>query len=68
MMHKSARTDTSSPPGQISPARQVKTLDKEIEEFKARMSGYSKQEDGCCHKTVLERCSDCSFNKTLDKK
>ena len=28
------------------------------------MSGQPKMEDGCCHKTVTQRCSDCSFRTT----
>jgi hypothetical protein len=23
---------------------------------------YPKMADGCCHKTVIQRCTDCSFN------
>lgn len=23
--------------------------------------GYQKERDGCCHRTVIERCSDCAY-------
>lgn len=34
-----------------------------------QQEGNQKLPDGCCHKTVVTRCKDCSFNKeTIDKK
>lgn len=55
--------DTVNPPGCV--VNQDKPLSYMIDDFKRCSSGYEKQADGCCHKTVIERCSDCSY--PLDK-
>ena len=53
--------DTVNPPG-------TWTLEKAIQEYKeSPQIGYTKMDDGCCHKTVTKRCLDCSFVKILDK-
>ena len=51
------------PPGQVNVQHQDKPLSYMIDDFKRCSQGYSKQADGCCHKTVVERCSDCSFKE-----
>ena len=69
MIRMNPAHDTVNPPGQIvnkihdNVKYQDKPLSYMIDDFKRCSQGYAKQADGCCHKTVIERCSDCSFKE-----
>lgn len=30
------------------------------------LGGYPKQADGCCHKTVIDRCPECPYHEKFE--
>jgi len=79
MMKIPPQHNTEHPPGQIvnpvgvvSPTKQIKDLASEISDFhlshpmramEKHKEVYRKTVDGCCHKTVQEKCEDCAYKK-----
>ena len=64
------KTSVVNKPVQPVSLPKVKPWYKEsMYEQPVQLTGLPKMANGCCHKTVVTRCKDCSFNKeVVDKK
>jgi hypothetical protein len=72
MIRKRAELNMKNPPGQLVyppvPAKAYKPVHggyPDIADTEEMFASYPKMKDGCCHKTVHYRCSDCSFRARI---